>query len=348
MDSKKFLEKLTQTPAVSGHEKNLTELVKEYFEPYADSIKSDALGNIIIIKKGRSAKGKLMFAAHLDEIGLMVKKIDDNGYLHITNIGGFDQRVLPCQEVTVHGRKDLFGVIGMLPPHITGGKHEESIKLEDLLVDVGYPKKELDNLVAVGDIITINRKMHNLKNDRITGKAMDDRAGIVSLYEGIKNLHNQIHDVDVYFVLTVQEEVGTRGAITSTYGIEPDVGLAVDVGFGHTPELNNHDTLKLSKGPGILVGANTHPKVFSSLKEVAKKNHLDYQIEVAPGASGTDAWPMQISGSGVATGVLSIPLRYMHTSVETLSWQDIEKTGQLLSHFVMYFNSNEMEDFLCY
>lgn len=348
MDGKKLLKKLIQGSGVSGHEGKLSDVVKEFFEPYADSITSDALGNIIVLKKGRKSTGKLMFAAHLDEIGLMVKKIDKNGYLHMTGIGGFDQRVLPCQEVTVHGKKDLFGVIGMLPPHITGGKQEDSINMEDLLIDVGYSKEEADDLVSVGDIVTINRDMRILKNNRITGKALDDRAGVVSLYEGIKNLHSQIHDVDVYFVLTVQEEVGTRGATTSTYGINPDVGLAVDVGFGKTPELNAHDTLELSKGPGILVGANTHPNVFKSLKETAKKNHINYQVEVAPGPTGTDAWPMQISGSGVATGVLSIPLRYMHTSVETVDWQDIETTGQLLSHFVMYFNSKEMEDFLCY
>ena len=348
MDGKKFLEKLIQTSGVSGHEEKLTNVVKEFFEPYADSITTDALGNIIVLKRGRKSTGKIMFAAHLDEIGLMVKKIDRNGYLHITGIGGFDQRVLPCQEVTVHGRENLFGVIGMLPPHITGGKQEDSVKLEDLLIDVGYSKEELIDLVSVGDIVTINRNMRDLKNNRITGKALDDRAGVVSLYEGIKNLHSQIHDVDVYFVLTVQEEVGTRGAVTSTYGINPDVGLAIDVGFGKTPELNAHDSLELSKGPGILVGANAHPNVFKGLKETAKKNHIDYQIEVAAGPTGTDAWPMQISGSGVATGVLSIPLRYMHTSVETVDWQDIETTGQLLSHFVMYFNAKKMEDFLCY
>jgi len=348
MDGKKLLEKLMQSSGVSGHEEKLTDVVKEFFEPYADSITSDALGNVIVLKKGRKSTGKLMFAAHLDEIGLMVKNIDKKGYLQVASIGGFDQRVLPCQEVTVHGKNDLFGVIGMLPPHITGGKQEDSIKLKDLLIDTGYSKEELEGQVSVGDIVTINRNMRMLKNNRITGKALDDRAGVVSLYEGIKNLHNQIHDVDVYFVLTVQEEVGTRGAITSTYGINPDVGLAVDVGFGKTPELNAHDTLELSKGPGILVGANTHPMVFKSLKETAKKNHINYQIEVAPGPTGTDAWPMQITGSGVATGVLSIPLRYMHTSVETVDWQDIETTGQLLSHFVMYFNSKEMEDFLCY
>ena len=348
MEGKTLLEKLSQSSGVSGNEENVGKLVKKYFEPYADSITIDPLGNIIILKKGQKSNGKLMFAAHLDEIGLMVKKIDDNGYLHMSSIGGFDQRVLPCQEVTVHGKEELFGVIGMLPPHITGGKHGESIELKDLLIDVGYTKKELMELVSVGDIITINRSFRALKNDRLTGKALDDRAGVVALYEAIKNLSRQLHDIDVYFVLTIQEEVGTRGAITSTYGINPDVGIAVDVGFGKTPELNAHDTLELSKGPGVLVGANSHSNVFKGLKETAKAKHLDYQIEVAPGPTGTDAWPMQISGAGVATGVLSIPLRYMHTSVETVDWQDIETTGQLLSHFAMYFNSIEMEDFLCY
>ena len=348
MDSRDFIKKLIEGSGVSGYEDNLANLVIEHFEPYADSVRTDALGNIIVFKKGKKSSGKVMFAAHLDEIGLMVKKIDKNGYLHMSGIGGFDQRVLPCQEATVHGKEDLFGVIGMLPPHITGGKQGDSIKLEDLLIDVGYSQEELKDLVSVGDIITINRNMRNLQNNRITGKALDDRAGVVSLYEAIKNLHSQIHDVDVYFVITVQEEVGTRGAITSTYGINPDIGLAVDVGFGKTPELNSHDTIELSKGPSILVGANAHPNVFKALKETAKKNHINYQIEVAPGPTGTDAWPMQVSGSGVATGVLSIPLRYMHTSVETVDWQDIETTGQLMSHFVMYLNSKEMEDFLCY
>ncbi|NBG88754.1 M42 family metallopeptidase [Isachenkonia alkalipeptolytica] len=348
MDGKQFLQYLSQTSGVSGHEEELTALVDRFFKPYADSITTDTLGNIIVLKKGRKSTGKIMFAAHLDEIGLMVKKIDEKGYLHMTSIGGFDQRVLPCQEVTVHGKEELFGVIGMLPPHITGGKQEDSVKMEDLLIDVGYSKQELKDLVSIGDIVTVNRSIQNLKNNQIAGKALDDRAGVVALYEGIKLLQDQIHDMDVYFVLTVQEEVGTRGAVTSTYGINPDVGLAVDVGFGRTPELNAHDTLELSKGPGILIGANAHPNVFKSLKDTAKKNHIDYQIEVAPGPTGTDAWPMQISGSGVATGVLSIPLRYMHTSVETINWQDVETTGQLLSHFVMYFNSKEMEDFLCY
>ncbi len=348
MDSKELLRSLVQTSGVSGHEEHLTDVVKRFFKPYADSITTDALGNIIVLKRGRNSKGRLMFAAHLDEIGLMVKKIDKNGYLHMTAIGGFDQRVLPCQEVIVHGKEKFFGVIGMLPPHITGGKQGDSTKMEDLLIDIGHSKEDLENLVSVGDIVTINRDMRALQNNRITGKALDDRAGVVSLYEGIKNLHTQIHDVDVYFVLTVQEEVGTRGAVTSTHGINPDVGIAVDVGFGRTPELNAHDTLELSKGPGILVGANTHPNVFQGLKDTAKKNHIQYQIEVAPGPTGTDAWPMQISGSGVATGVLSIPLRYMHTSVETIDWKDIEITGQLLSHFVMHFNSKKMEDFLCY
>ncbi len=348
MYGKALLKKLSESSGVSGYEEGLFETVSEYFKPLSDEIRQDALGNIVVFKKGRTSNGKIMLAAHLDEIGLMVKKIDKNGYLHVTGIGGFDQRVLPCQEVVVHGRENHFGIIGILPPHITGGDHKNSIKLEDLRIDIGYDYDNASEKVSVGDIVTIRRDLVELSNGRLAGKALDDRAGVVSLYEALSDLKDVQHDIDCYIVLTVQEEVGTRGAITSTYGIEPDLGIAVDVGFGKTPELNTHDTIELSKGPAISVGGNTHPNIFKGLKDLAKEYSIPYQIEVAPGATGTDAWAMQISRGGVATGLLSIPLRYMHTSVETIDYQDVKHTGRLLSKLVTHFNSEDLEGFLCY
>ncbi len=345
-----ILKNLTETSGVSGHEAEVREKVKAYFTEYCDDVQEDSLGNIIGLKRGTLGNGKnIMLTGHLDEIGLMVKNIDENGFIQFTNIGGVDQRTLLCQEVIIHGKEKIYGVIGVKPPHITTEEERRNaLEIEDLLIDTGFTKENLLDLVQVGDVITIKRNLLKLQNDWISGKALDDRAGIASLLACLKKLSNVKHEADVYVVATVQEEVGTRGAITSSYTIEPQIGIAVDVGFGKTPELSQYDAIELGKGPAITVGPNIHPNIFNKIKQVAIDEYIDYQIEVAPGTSGTDAWPMQVSRSGIATGVLSIPLRYMHTSVETISLSDIEKTGKLLANFIVALNEIEMEEFLCY
>lgn len=350
MGMKELIQKLSEASGVSGHEDEVNEIIQNYFCKYIDEIKNDKLGNLICIKKGRKNNGnKIMLAAHMDEIGLMVKDIDEKGYIKFTNIGGIDQRTLLCQEVIIHGAERIYGVIGMKPPHLTTEKErEKAVKMEDMVIDAGLKKQELNSLIRIGDIITIRRNLTFLLNDWVAGKALDDRAGIAALYVCLKELQSLKHDIDVYFVATVQEEVGTRGAITSTYGINPDIGIAIDVGFGNTPELSKFDTIEVTKGPAITMGGNIHPKIFKKLKEVAKEHYIDYQVEVAPGRTGTDAWPMQVSREGVATGLLSIPLRYMHTSVETISLEDIEKTGKLLAQFIVSLNGVDMEALLCY
>ncbi|SNR88194.1 endoglucanase [Anaerovirgula multivorans] len=351
MEIKELLQKLSEATGVSGHEKEIAELVYTSFAQYTDNIYTDPLGNVICVKKGTQNDGrKIMLAAHMDEIGLMVKEIDENGYIQFTNIGGIDQRTLLCQEVIVHGTEKVFGIIGVKPPHLTTEQERsKALKIEELVVDVGLNKEKVESLIKIGDVITIKRNVTFLLNDWMSGKAFDDRAGVAAMYICVKELAEMKHDMDVYCVGTVQEEVGTRGAITSTYGINPEIGIAIDVGFGRTPELNKFDTIEMTKGPAITLGANIHPEVFKKLKEVAGKHYVDYQIEVAPGRTGTDAWPMQVSKEGVATGLLSIPLRYMHTSVETISISDIEKTGKLLAHFIVALNQVDLEELLsCY
>ncbi len=350
MNIKTVLKEISETSGVSGHEKEVSQIIKKHFERYCDSVTEDALGNIISVKKGNRANNKkIMLAAHMDEIGLMVKDIDKRGFIQFTNIGGVDQRTLLCQEVIIHGEEDVYGLIGIKPPHVTSAKErKESLSIEDLAIDTGFTKEELESKVKIGDVITIKRNMINLQNDWIAGKALDDRAGVVSLLMCLKELENFNHEADIYFVITVQEEVGTRGATTAAYSINPDIGIAVDVGFGKTPELSQYETIDIGKGPAITVGPNIHPNIFEKIKEVASNEYIDYQIEVAPGPSGTDAWPMQVSRAGVATGVLSIPLRYMHTSVETISLSDIEKTGKLLANFIISINKIDMEELLCY
>lgn len=349
MNLEEILKQISEASGISGHEQEAALIVKNYFNKYCDEVKEDSLGNIIAFKKGTGVNNsKIMLAAHIDEIGLMVKNIDKNGFIQFTNVGGVDQRTLLCQEVIIHGKKKVYGVIGVKPPHITSEEERgNALSIDDLSIDTGFSKDELNSLVQIGDVVTIKRDVIKLQNDWVAGKAMDDRAGIASLLMCLKELSYCNHSADIYFVATVQEEVGARGAVTSAYSINPDIGIAIDVGFGKTPELSQYETIEMSKGPAITVGPNIHPNIFDKLKQVAINQYIDYQVEVAPGHSGTDAWPMQVSGSGIATGVISIPLRYMHTSVETVSLSDIEKTGKLLSNFIVALNEIDMEELLC-
>lgn len=347
---KDFIREMVETPGLSGYESGVSKVIEKYFKSYSDDIRRDKLGNLVAYKKGRAGETKkIMLAAHMDEIGLMVKKIDEKGFIQFTTIGGVDQRTLLTQDVIIHGERDLFGIIGNKPPHILDEEEKKkAVKIEDMLIDVGLPKEEVEKLISVGNPISIRRKMISLQNDVISAKALDDRAGVAVMYECLKELDKMNHDCDVYAVSTVQEEVGLRGAKTSTYEIFPDIGIAIDVGFGFTPELSKDDTSELGKGPAIAFGANIHPKVYEGLTKVAKEYNLPYQEEVYPARTGTDAWTMQITQSGVATGLLSIPLRYMHTSVETVDINDIKYAGKLLANFIVSLNHEDLEGMLCY
>lgn len=351
MDSKSLLEILSNANGPSGYEHTLQDIILPPFKPYADDTRVDRMGNIIALKKGTNSNEniKIMLAAHMDEIGLMVKDIEDNGFLRFTSIGGIDPRTILGQEVMVHGKRTVFGVIGSKPPHLQDpDKANESIKMEDMTIDIGFSKEEVEEFISIGDTITINRQLIDLKNNRVAGKALDDRAGIAVLYECIQELSNMKHDADVYFVSTVQEEVGMAGAITSTYNINPDIGIAIDVGFGTTPELKSYDSIELGKGPGITLGANIHPGLRKELVRIAKEYNIPYQMEINAGPTGTDARAMQITREGIASLVLSIPLRYMHTSVEVIDMIDIKNTAKLLAFYISAIGNSSLEGLLCY
>lgn len=351
MDTKEFLKKLCTGHSVSGHESGINEMIKLAFSKYADSITVDKLGNVVILKQGKnnSSNLKIMIAAHMDEIGLMVKSIEKNGFIKFTSIGGIDPRTILGQEVIVHGKEDLFGVIVSKPPHLQDvSENDKALKMDELYIDLGYDSVEIKNYISIGDVITINREFKELKGDKVTGKSLDDKAGIASMYECIKELSKIDHEADIYFVCTVQEEVGLRGAITSTYSINPDIGIAVDVGFGATPELPKQHTIDMGKGPGITIGGNIHPKLREKMVEVAKEYNIPFQYEVAPGPTGTDANAMQLTREGIPALCLSIPLRYMHTSVEVVDMRDIKYTAKLLAFYVSSINKDNLEGLLCY
>ncbi|MBE3589587.1 MAG: M42 family metallopeptidase [Firmicutes bacterium] len=334
MDTQSVLHLLSVTPGPSGHERAVADRIAELFAPYCDEIRRDALGNVIAWKRGTGGGPKVMWAAHMDEIGLIVREVRPDGFLRVAPIGGMDARNIVAQEVVVHGRRDLPGIIGTKPPHLlTADQRDKVMPLHELFVDVGLDGTRAAELVRPGDVITLHREPLRLHGQRFSGKALDDRACVAAMWEGLKFLQGLRHEADVYAVATVQEEVGLRGAVTATFGIQPDVGIAIDVTFGDQPGVKKDDAADLGGGPDITRGANIHPGVFALLKQTAEAHGIPHQVSVAPAQTGTDAWAIQVTQAGVPTGLLSVPLRYMHSTVETVDMRDIRETGRLLAHF---------------
>lgn len=339
MSAKDFLQKLSEANGVSGYEHAIRDLVIEEFRPYVDEISVTKMGSVIALKRGtrngnaKSPTPKLLIEGHMDEIGLMVTDID-HGFLRFTQVGGFDVRVLVAQEVTVHGKKALHGIIGSRPPHVlTEEERGQVIKMRDLFIDVGLSEEDVAKQVQVGDLITIHRKMLSLNGNLVSGKAFDDRTALVAVVEGLRRLSTTKHTCDVYAVANVQEEIGLRGAETSAFQINPDVAIAIDVTHAEQPNGGEINAVPLNGGMGIAMGPNMHPFVHQKLTEVAKANEIPYQVTAYSGATGTNAWAMQVVREGIPTALLEVPLRYMHTSVETISVADLERIGRLLSAF---------------
>ncbi|MBL7183464.1 MAG: M42 family metallopeptidase [Anaerolineae bacterium] len=340
-----LLKKLSEARGVSGYEAEVREIVVEEFGRYANEVQTDKLGNVIALKRGEGEepRRRIMLAGHMDEIGLMVTTLE-KGFLRFTSVGGLDERTLLGQEVTVHGRRDLPGIIGSRPPHVLPKEErEKTIAMDKLFIDVGMGAEDLARLVRVGDLVTLRREFTQLQGDLVAGKALDDRTAVAAILVCLEGLASVRHAWDVYAVATVQEEVGLRGAITSAYGLAPDAAIAIDATFGNQPGVSEAETVEMGKGPAIAFGPNVHPRLYEALVEVAKGLEIPYQIEPVPGRSGTDAWAIQVTREGIPTALLSIPLRYMHTSVETVSLKDVERTGRLLAGFIGGLDGDFME-----
>jgi len=339
-----MLDKLSNAVGISGYEEEIAELIKSEMEKYTDSVEIDTLGNVIGLKKG-DGKGKIMLAAHMDEIGLVITHIGK--FLHFVSMGGIDPRVLLGQEVIVVTEKGKYdGVIGAKPPHIQKPEErKKAIEIDDLVIDLGFPEEKIKEIVKKGDFAVVNVKFTELANDHVTGKALDNRICVYTVLETMKLLEETF--CDIYFVATTQEEVGARGARVSGYKIFPDIAIAIDATFGLSKD-SKEDTFKLGKGPCIGLGPNISPKVFELLKKTAKKEKIPYQIEVLPGMSGTDAVSLQTVKSGTATGVVSIPLRYMHTPVETADLKDVRNCAKLLKAFISSIDEKILEGLKCF
>jgi putative aminopeptidase FrvX len=329
------LEKLSNACGVTGRETQVRELMAQLLKPYADEIQVDRMENVIGIKKGKPKQPKIMLAAHMDEVGLMVKTITKDGFIQFAKMGGIDDRILPAQKVIVYGKKDTYpGIVGSKPPHIQ--KEEERKKIityDDLFIDVGAQNKEdAQNMgIAVGDPIAFDTKYVNLGKDAVVGKAFDNRAGCITMIEAMKLLEKT--ECTVYAVGTVQEEVGLRGAATAAFGVDPDLALALDVTIaGDVPGVRDFDTtVKMGKGPALTIsdsGLITHPKILRWLIDTAQEQKIPYQIESGLLGS-TDAARISITRQGIPCGNISIATRYIHSPVGMLSLKDIENAAKL-------------------
>jgi tetrahedral aminopeptidase len=356
-DFKRLLRDLIEYASPSGYEDGIAERIIEELGRYTDDITRDELGNVIARIPANTNKTdaslhtppRILLAAHMDEIGLIVSKIEDGGFLRFTQLGGFDPRTLIAQEVFVHGKSKLRGVIGSKPPHLTAAdERDKAVPMEELFIDLGMPESFVREQVDVGDLVTIARQSIELLNDRIAGKSSDNRASIVSIFECLEELNRLTHEAEVYVVATVQEETTMVGAFTSTYGIRPDIGIAIDVTHASMPGVAKDLTAEFQSGPAVGLGPNIHKKVLQGFLDAAKRNRIPYQIKTYQGPTPTDARAIQITAEGIATGLLSIPLRYMHTSVEVIDYQDIRATGLLLAHFIAACDRSFVEGLSCY
>lgn len=345
-----FMEQLDETlqifsnaHGVSGYESNISQLLEKKLQPYTDEIKTDKLGNLIATRKRGSPS--IMIAAHMDEIGLMVKYVDEKGFIHFVKLGGWFDQTLHSQRVILHTEKgDIYGVIGAKPPHaMKEEERKKPVEADNMFIDIGAKDQEdaLKLGVIPGVTATIDRKFARLGNNRVTGKAFDDRAGCVMMIEAMRLIHEMDLDATVYAVGTVQEEVGLKGARTSAFGLDPDVAIVseVTVSGDHPGIEKKHSAVELGKGPAITIvdaagrGLIVTEKVIKWLKETAKTQNIDIQLDVADGGT-TDATAIHLTKSGIPSAVISVPSRYIHSPVEVVDLEDLKKSADLIAFAV--------------
>lgn len=333
-----LLKRLSETPGVAGREERVRALVVEELRPLVDELRVDALGNVIAVKKGNGRR-RVMLAAHMDEIGFMVRHIDDNGFVKVQPLGGFDPRVLVAQRVVVHtsAGAQLRGVFtpATKPIHLLGDEKPGAPKLEEFYIDLGLPAEAVREQIALGDSVTLDRTLERV-GDNVIGKAMDDRTGVFTMIEALRKLG--AHKVDVYAVATVQEEVGLRGATTAAFAVEPDVAIALDTTLAvDTPGMPETEAVtRLGNGVAIKVFDSSfipNYKLVNHLKRVAGEADVKYQLEVLP-RGGTDAGAMQRAKAGSAAITLSIPSRYVHTVNEMVNLGDLDAAATLLARYL--------------
>ncbi len=338
---KNYLKALLETPSVTGSETRVANLVRERLAPVADEIETNVMGAVHARLQGRGSAPSVMIAAHMDEIGLMVTYIDDKGFLSVSAVGGVDAAILPGMRVDVHTDSGtLRGVVGRKPIHLIEADERKKVTpLDKLVIDLGLSAKKVKEQVRIGDVITFGVGFEKFGKNKAVSRAFDDKMGVYIATRVMEELKAAGGAPGDYIcAATVQEEIGLRGGVTSSYGVHPDIGIALDV--THATDYPGIDktkygSIELGAGPVIARGPNINPVVFERLIAAAEAEGVEVQIEAEPGVTGTDAGAIQVSRGGKPCGLVSVALRYMHTPTEVICLDDLERTVSVLKRFIL-------------
>ncbi len=338
MSIKSQLMTFLEARGAPGYEREVAELVAEGMRKYCDPVSIDNFNNVTGLM---GTKGPLVYCcAHIDEIAMMVTSIEDDGFIGFTSVGGIDPRILMAKEVWV-GKEPLYGIIGAKPPHVLSPEDvEKTIKMKDLFIDVGLSHDAVCEKVEVGDIITFHAPPVKLMSGHIASQCLDDRMGVAVMMHAMKSLSVKDLGCRAAFAAVAQEEVGSAGANAGAQRLKPDMAIVIEVTFGKTPDsppTKTHDLDKVS----VMVSPFLDRKLFETIKKVAKRLDMELSIDVSGGSTGTDADSVQVAGEGVPCAVIQVPLRYMHTTVETLNYKTLKKAGRLLGELLLSIDGNE-------
>lgn len=337
-----FLKHLVASPSPSGFEQPAQQVVREEIRQFADEVHTDVMGNVIAALNP-TGQPRVMLTAHCDELGFLISYIDERGFLYFSPIGGFDPSTLPGERVYVHTPSGpLLGVLGRKPIHLMESEERsQTPKLTEMWIDIGVESKaEAQELVPLGCVATRANQLERLRGDLVVSRGMDNKSSVLAIVEAMRLLHEQREQLraGVFFVASVQEEIGGNGAALAAHAIDPQVALTVDVTFtSDHPQMSEArvGNIKLNGGPTITTGAFVSPRVFQLLTETARTAEMAYQLDTQAGKTYTDNDSVRLIRSGVATGLLNIPSRYMHSSSEVVSLKDIEQVGELIARFVL-------------
>ena len=340
-----WLKQISETPGVSGFESPIRNLLKNKLSQYADKCTTDKLGNLILFRKGKKNQ-KLMVAAHMDEIGFIVRFIDEQGFVRFLPLGGFDPKTLTAQRVVIHGKKDVIGVMGSKPVHLMkSDEKNKAVEMDSFFIDTGMCKDDLEKIIEVGNPISRKQDLIEM-GECVNGKSLDNRISVFMLSEVIRNLHKKELPFDLYAVFTVQEEVGLRGAQVATMGIKPDFAIAIDTTIAwDTPGAGSHESVsKLGNGIGIKImdgSVISDLKMINFMRNTAKTHKIKWQSEMLP-AGGTDTGYMQrMTAFGSVAGAISVPTRHIHQVVESCNKKDVEAGIKLLTNCILQMDKHK-------
>lgn len=335
---KNMLTQLCSADGVTGFEGNAAQAAKELLAPYCDRVSLDRCGSVLGWKRcGKPNTKTVLLDAHIDQIGFMVTDVLEGGFLRFTQVGGIDPRMLLGAEVTILTEQPRYGVIACTPPHLlAAGEQDKAVPMHEMLIDTGL--LDAKPVIPIGTPVVFAQPPYALAEGQLTGKCLDDRAGFAAIVQAMRQLQDADLDVDIVVCGSVHEETDSLGALTAAFRVQPDYGIAVDVSHAKTPDSGSDDAFEFGGGVLIGMGPNLHRGLTNQMIKTARAEEIPYQLEVMEGNTGTNAWEMQVVRSGIAMGLLSIPLKYMHTPIETIQLSDVEAVSDLLAAFLRTFH----------